>query len=117
MFLAYNNLIPSTEFDGNFETQKKEYVNQVSKEAPKFLAYIEIYNSSFKLREAFIGGGVNIESPESPAALCSGSLINSQYVLTLVNISIVDSMYIIFIILHLWLILGLDIVFVENNQM
>ena len=98
MFLAYNNLIPSTEFDGNFETQKKEYVNQVSKEAPKFLAYIEIYNSSFKLREAFIGGGVNIESP---AAFCSGSLINSQYVLTLVNISIVDSMYIIFIILHL----------------
>ena len=79
MFLAYNDLIPSTEFDGNFETQKKEYVNQISKEAPKFLAYIEIYNSSFKLREALVGDGVNIDSP---AAFCSGSLINSQYVLT-----------------------------------
>ena len=43
MFLAYNDLIPSVSGD-NYETKKRKYLNDISREAPKFLAYIEIYN-------------------------------------------------------------------------
>ena len=28
----------------NYETKKRKYLNDISREAPKFLAYIEIYN-------------------------------------------------------------------------
>ena len=74
MFLAYNDLIPSVSGD-NYETKKRKYLNDISREAPKFLAYIEIYNISKKLSQLQEGEMIQ-------PAVCSGSLINTQYVLT-----------------------------------
>ena len=76
MFLAYNNLIPSVNNEDNYETLTRKYLNDISKDAPKFLAYIEIYDISYNLSNVF-----NNDKNYVPA-LCSGSLINTQYVLT-----------------------------------
>ena len=77
MFLAYNNLIPSVNSAGdNYETKTRKYLNDISKDAPKFLAYIEIYDISHKLSDELT------KDENIHPAICSGSLINTQYVLT-----------------------------------
>ena len=76
MFLAYNNLIPSVNNEDNYETLTRKYLNDISKDAPKFLAYIEIYDISHNLSDKFT------KNENILPAICSGSLINTQYVLT-----------------------------------
>ena len=58
---AYNNLIPTAN-EGNYQALKRKYLGQLAREAPPFLAYIEMYDFS--------------------RGMCSGSLVSPQYVLT-----------------------------------
>ena len=42
---AYNNLIPTAN-EGNYQALKRKYLGQLAREAPPFLAYIEMYDFS-----------------------------------------------------------------------
>eukprot|EP00093_Oithona_nana_P001833 01833.XXX_7170_5969_1 [CDS] Oithona nana genome sequencing. len=71
-FIAYNELIPNAN-EGNYQNLKQNYMADLAKEAPSFLAYIEIYDDDFRYLnpdESFTTG------------ICTGSLISTQYVLT-----------------------------------
>ena len=70
--VAYNELIPNAN-EGNYQNLKQNYMADLAKEAPSFLAYIEIYDEDFRYLnpdESFTTG------------ICTGSLISTQYVLT-----------------------------------
>ena len=59
----------------NYETHKKEYEAQLAREAPPYLAHIELYNKDL----TDITEGKEIEK-----GMCTGSLISTQHVLTYV---------------------------------
>ena len=57
----------------NYREFKQNYLAQISREAPAFLAYIEIYDVDFH----------DLEIDDNlKRGMCSGSLISTQYVLT-----------------------------------
>ena len=65
-------MIPNANED-NFQNMKTNYLADIAREAPPFLAYIEIYDEDYRYinpDKSFING------------ICTGSLISSQYVLT-----------------------------------
>lgn len=74
LFPAYNDLIPSITYDG-YSAFKRKYLSDIAKEAPPFLAYIESYDRKVKLAE--LGGDGHLQH-----SICTGSLVNTQYVLT-----------------------------------
>lgn len=75
--LAYNNLIPEVGRGGKNIDKRKRYLTQISGSAPPFLAFIQQYGLEYgidkHIENNHVGGG---------SSMCSGSLINSQYVLT-----------------------------------
>ena len=70
--LAYNELIPNAN-EGSYQNLKQNYMADLAKEAPSFLAYIEIYDDDFRYLNP---------DKSFTTGICTGSLISTQYVLT-----------------------------------
>ena len=76
--VGYSELIPKIT-NGTSSKKRQEYLSQIARQPPKFLAYLETYgeedslenlDSYYDLRDKMVQG------------FCSGSLVNSQYILT-----------------------------------
>ena len=65
-------MIPNVN-EGSFQNLKRNYLAEIAREAPAFLAYIEIYDEDF--------GYLNPDK-SFQTGRCTGSLISTQYVLT-----------------------------------
>ena len=80
LFIAYNNLIPMVNpqqgrANENYEKLKKDYYAELAREAPPYLALIEMYNKDLTDMS---------KGKETKKGKCTGSLISTQHVLTYV---------------------------------
>ena len=75
--LGFLDMLPSLE-KGNFSTKRDQYMAEVRKNVPKFLAYLELYGIDNSILNMSYGEILRSKIPSSG----SGSLVNSQYVLT-----------------------------------
>ena len=82
LFIAYNNLIPKVNpqqgrTNENYKKHRDDYEAEIAREAPPYLAHIEMYNKD--LTDHDIRNGEYIKK-----GMCTGSLISTQHVLTYV---------------------------------
>ena len=80
LYIAYNKLIPNVNpqqgrTQESYKKHKDDYEDQLARDAPPYLAHIEMYNKDL----TDITKGKAIEK-----GMCTGSLISTQHVLTYV---------------------------------